>query len=425
MDDTIAKTIEQDGFARVLVELNGTGAAARSSARDVSKFFAPVSRWQSDSEDGLLKSNALVADVPLKGAQLRRAASPSMQSTKLRVFPLLGLAIGMVTRQGAEGLEASNAVGAMVPVEQPRLIRPVHAVLTAQTQQVSWGVERLRAPELWQLGFTGEGVIVGHVDTGIDASHPALKKALHAFARLELNGDLTEGGKPFDSGDHGTHTAGTIAGRPGPHGTFGVAPGAKLASAMVIEGGDVITRIIGGIEWALGQGARIVSASLGLPGSSPAFRALINGIRANNALPVFAVGNEGPNTSRYPGNYNTVLSIGASNNADSVAWFSGSQKFLHHKVPMLCAPGEKVVSCVPGGRLAEMDGTSMATPHIAGLAALLLSAQPNASLADIESAIVDSCAAPSGWSPDRGGAGIPDAVVALQILRGGAGGGGN
>lgn len=425
MSGTIDEIIAQDGFARVIVSLSGNGAAARKSGRDITKYFQPVRVWQSDSGSGLLESAMAVgaSQVRSSSSARKRAASPTMQSEKLRVYPLLGLAIGTVTQEGAAGLRQDAAVSEMIPVEQPRLIRPVHAepVAAAAVAALSWGVKKLRAPELWAQGITGKGVIVGHVDTGVDGKHPALKKAIHAFARLELNGDLTEGVKPFDTGDHGTHTAGTIVGRPGAWGSFGVAPGAKLASAMVIEGGDVITRIIGGIEWALEQGARIVSASLGLPGTGPAFRVLINGIRANGALPIFAVGNEGPNTSRYPGNYNTVLSIGAVEEPGGVAWFSGSQKFgppARRRVPDLCAPGMGVISCIPGGQFASMDGTSMATPHVAGIAALLLSAEPSASLADIETAIIDSCIAPAGWNAELGGKGVPDAVQALALLRG-------
>lgn len=424
MDEHLNKIIESDGFARVIVTLKSTGAAATKDGDAIEKFFAAPDEWQGTEEPGRLFSPGVLMQDVLTGNEAARAVSPTRHEDRIKVFPRLGLAIGTVDRAGAASLERSAAVGELIPVEQPRLIRPTRATLAAAAPGVSWGVQKIRAPELWEMGHTGEGVIVGHVDTGVDHSHPALQGAIAAFARMELNGDLTEGDDPFDSGDHGTHTAGTIVGRSGAHGTFGVAPGAKLVSAMVIEGGDVITRIIGGIEWAIEQGARVMSASLGLRGSGPAFRALVNGIRANNVLPVFAVGNEGPNTSRYPGNYQTVLSVGAVDEGDKVAWFSGSQSFgapTNRIVPDLCAPGVEVVSCIPGGKLAEMDGSSMATPHIAGLAALLLSAEPDASIADIESAIVDSCVKPVDWDAQRGGAGVPDAVEALRILRGGTG----
>src|SRR5204863_1085458 len=95
----------------------------------------------------------------------------------------------------------------------------------------------------------------------------------------------------------------------------------------------------------------------------------------------FAVGNEGPNTSRSPGNYANVLSIGAMDDRDRVADFSSSQRFQRDTnplVPDLVGPGVGVLSCIPNNGYAEMDGSSMATPHIAGLAALLLQASPDA-----------------------------------------------
>lgn len=240
MDESIHRTIEADGFARVLVTLNALGAAAEAAGRDISQYFVPVADWQSESQDGRLISPTIAGVYkPLVGGAAKRAASPTRQSEKLRVYPRLGLAIGTIDQTGAAALARQGAVNEVLSVEQPRLIRPMRAELAAASAETSWGVARIRAPELWAMGHTGEGVIVGHVDTGVDGRHPALHGAIHAFARLELNGDLTPDVPPFDSGDHGTHTAGTILGRSGAHGTFGVAPGAKLASAMVIEGGDV------------------------------------------------------------------------------------------------------------------------------------------------------------------------------------------
>ncbi|MBL8652127.1 MAG: S8 family serine peptidase [Sphingopyxis sp.] len=422
MNAIVDQRIAEEGSARVLVSLSTTSASASKKAgRDISKYFAPVKKWQKESEPGYLDSLPVVENRSSGATPPDEALSPTAPTQKLRVFPLLGLAIGVVTRAGADGLAASAAVSDMVPVEELRLIRPVAAELAAVSPEVSWGLQRLEVPALWNQGHFGQGVIVGHVDTGIDGTHPSLAGAIHRFARAELNGDIVEDVAAVDSGDHGTHTAGTIAGRTTAFGTFGVAPQATLASAMVIEGGDVITRIIAGIEWAIAQGSVILSASLGLPGTSPVFRALINGIRANGVLPVIAVGNEGVTRTRYPGNYDTVLSVGAVDDSDAVAWFSGSQAFgppNRRTVPHLCGPGVAVVSCIPGGQLAKMDGTSMATPHIAGLAALLKSAEPNADMADIETAILGSCTLPGSWPVGRGGKGIPNGVRALELLRG-------
>ena len=236
-----------------------------------------------------------------------------------------------------------------------------------------------------------------------------------------MAGDQVPNALPTDSDDHGTHTAGTIVGRAGLKGAFGVAPEAQVASAMVIEGGQVIDRILAGMDWVIGEGVHIMSMSLGLRGFTPAFQSVIDALRAANVLPVIAVGNEGPNTSRSPGNYANVLSVGAMDSGNQVADFSGSQQFnrpINPLCPALVAPGVEVLSCVPGNKYKTMDGSSMATPHVAGLAALLLQARPTATANDLERAIVGSCVLPAGMPAARGSHGVPDAVRAFEILTG-------
>jgi subtilisin family serine protease len=192
---------------------------------------------------------------------------------------------------------------------------------------------------------------------------------------------------------------------------------------MVIEGGQVIDRILGGMDWVIGEGVRILSMSLGLRGYTPAFQAIVDALRRANVLPVIAVGNEYPNTSRSPGNYANVLSVGAMDASDKVADFSGSQRFNRVDdplVPDVVAPGVAILSCVPGGKYEEMDGSSMATPHVAGLAALLLQAKPKATATELEEAILRSCSRPAGMPQARGNRGVPDAAKAFGILTGAA-----
>jgi subtilisin family serine protease len=300
-----------------------------------------------------------------------------------------------------------------------RLIRPVSATAATAEPGYTWGLKALGVDTLHQQGITGKGVLVGHLDTGVDASHPALAGVVKVFAEFDSLGNLVPGATPSDSGEHGTHTAGTIAAQPVQGVRFGVAPGAQLASAMVIEGGNVLARILGGLNWVVGQKARVVSMSLGLPGTSDAFLAITRILRARGVLPVFAVGNEGPGTSRYPGNYSEALSVGAMGSAGNVADFSSSQRFKRKKdpvVPDLLGSGVAVISCVPGGKYMQMSGTSMATPHIAGLAALLMEAKPNKTIDQIEAAIFASCTLKPGMLASRANRGFPNAVKALGLV---------
>ena len=401
------------GYAKVIVALRPQVAAAAVAAaeKSLSSYFSAPSQPE-------------VASLALSA---RRSASKGFARPKavaaraVRVYPRLGLALGFVTPQGAAGLAADVRVGAIVPAPELSLIKPVEMLPAKAAAGTTWGIDRLRVSKLWNAGITGKGVVVGHLDTGVDASHPALQGALAAFAEFDHAGDQVTGANPWDSGEHGTHTAGTIAGRASGGGQIGVAPDAKLASAMVIEGGQVIDRILAGMEWILGHNARILSMSLGLRGFTPAFQVIIDALRNQNVLPVIAVGNEGVLTSRSPGNYANVLSVGACDSNDRIPVFSSSQSFdraADPLVPDIVAPGVDVLSCIPNGGYARMNGSSMSTPHVAGLAALLLQAMPGANVAALEAAIFGSCSRPAGMPKDRANRGVPDAPRAITALTG-------
>jgi subtilisin len=409
MAGSLEETLAGVGYAKVIVALKPTLAASSSKAALEQHFMIP-------SEPQMESLMAVAA----RSASKRSGHPRPLEEHKMRVYPHLGLALGFVDRSGANALAASNQVEQVVEAPELSLIRPFARRSARLAAAPTWGIKRLKVDKLWAQGIKGKGVIVGHLDTGIDGTHPALKDAIAAFAEFDLAGDQVPGARPTDSGEHGTHTAGTIVGRSVPKGAFGVAPEAKVASAMVIEGGQVIDRILAGMDWVIGEGAQILSMSLGLRGFTPAFQTVVTALRNANVLPVIAVGNEGPNTSRSPGNYDTVLAVGAMDASDEVADFSGSQRFNRPGdplVPDLVAPGVDVLSCVPNDRYAKMDGSSMATPHVAGVAALLLSAELAATADQLEQAILGSCVRPSSMLERRGNRGVPDAVAALNILR--------
>jgi len=421
----IEESIASVGYAKVIVALApgqvGAGlestaggdesAAALSAAAQLQNNFIVPSEAQQES----LALNARAA----ASRKFERKVDPATR--RVRIYPHLGLAIGYVDANGIAALEASPAAASIVKAPELSLIRPTAIRPAKPKKTLTWGLRRLGVEAMWRAGFDGKGVVIGHLDTGIDGKHPSLKGAIFEFAEFDFLGDKVPNAKPHDSGDHGTHTAGTIVGRSGPKGSFGVAPGAKVASGLVIEGGQVIERILSGMDWIIERGCPILSMSLGLRGFTTAFEQIVNALRTAGVLPIIAVGNEGPLTSRSPGNYDTVLSVGAIDAADRVASFSSSQRFNRPAdplVPDLVAPGVGVLSCVPGGKFAEMDGTSMATPHVAGLAALLRQASPNSSMGEIEQAILDSCQRSASMPQARANRGVPDGPRAFELLTG-------
>ena len=410
---SLEETVSAIGYAKVIVALNVPRAAAATAVPEsaiAGHFMVP----------DVAQAESLAVSATRSASRSFKRAEPPTER-RVRVYQHLGLAIGYVNANGLAGLEADPQVGKVEKAPELSLIRPKVVQSAKLGVGPTWGIKRLKADRLWAAGFTGKGVLVGHLDTGVDGKHPALKGAIGKFAEFDMAGDQVPNAPPTDSDEHGTHTAGTIAGRAGLKGSFGVAPQAQLASAMVIEGGQVIDRILAGMDWLIGEGVHIMSMSLGLRGFTPAFQSVIDALRAADVLPVIAVGNEGPNTSRSPGNYANVLSVGAMDSGDRVAGFSGSQRFnrpINPLCPALVAPGVGVLSCVPGNKFKSMDGSSMATPHVAGLAALLLQARPTATANDLERAIVGSCSLPAGLPAARGSNGVPDAVRAFEILTG-------
>lgn len=335
-------------------------------------------------------------------------------------FPNLGVCLGTVDRQALARLRQTAGVAQVLGAPPLSMIRPRRVAAATLTRRTTWGLEALGIPRLWAQGLDGSGVKIGHLDTGVDGKHPALRRALAAFAKFDDFGrQVRPAPAAHDTDEHGTHTAGTIAGRPVQGKSIGVAPGALLCSAIVIEGGDVVARVLGGMDWAVAQGVRVLSMSLGFRGWWDDFVPITRILRARGVLPVFAVGNEGPGTSRSPGNYPEALSVGALDRRRRVAAFSSSDRFRRRRdpiVPDLLAPGVDVISARPRGGYQSMDGTSMGTPHVAGLAALLWQARPDAGVARVERAILRSCALPRGASPARCGRGVPDAAKALRLL---------
>jgi subtilisin len=309
------------------------------------------------------------------------------------------------------------------PANPFSLIRPIAAADSGMPGTHTWGLDATAVPDLWAQGLTGVGVKVAHLDTGVDAGHPALANAVTEFAEFDLTGRIIADAKVSDSDQrdgHGTHTAATIAGRAVDGHHVGVAPGAELCAAMVIEGGDAVARILGGMDWAVGLGVRVLSMSLGIRGLVADFLDIVQVLRDSGVLPVIAVGNEGPGTSRSPGNYPNALSVGACDAAGEVADFSSSQRFKRRTQPLtpdLVAPGVDVISAKPGGCWRTLSGSSMATPHVAGLAALLMQARPQASIAQVERAIFRS-AQRGAMDRERVNRGAVHAGRALTALTG-------
>ena len=259
-----------------------------------------------------------------------------------------------------------------------------------------WNLNAVEAPEAWAAGYTGQGITVAVIDTGIDLDHPDLVHNLYVNAGEipgngiddDRNGFVDDvSGYDFVSGDaraedgngHGTHVAGTIAAANNGIGATGVAPDAKILPVRVLDdaGRGSDGSVAAGIRYAADMGAQIINLSLG-GGYSSRILAAIEYAASAGSLIVAAAGNESASNPSYPArhsaNSTSVISVGAHDSRGNTASFSnevGSSRAVQ-----VDAPGVSIYSTHLRGGYGRLSGTSMASPHVAGVAALTLSANP-------------------------------------------------
>ncbi|HYJ67837.1 MAG TPA: S8 family serine peptidase [Nocardioidaceae bacterium] len=266
---------------------------------------------------------------------------------------------------------------------------------TAVALDPATGVEQTGAPQAWDRGYDGTGTTVAVLDGGYDSEHPDLAGQIAAAQ------DFTGSGSAEDDSGHGTHVASTIAGTGAADPSkAGMAPGAKLLVGKVLRFGSGQTSwIVDGMEWAVDQGADVVNMSLGSSEptdcTDPMAQAATNLSAQTETLFVIAAGNNGiRETVASPGCADGVLTVGAVDADGQPADFSSRGAVLgdHRIKPDISAPGVGIVGAQadsPGGiHYIAMSGTSMATPHVAGAAALVRQAHPDWTAQQVEAALV-------------------------------------
>lgn len=289
-----------------------------------------------------------------------------------------------------------------------------------QGQTIPYGVNLVNAPDFWdRYDKRGDGVKVCVIDTGLRTSHEDIE-GISSLTGTNDNDLVTPWDE--DTGSHGTHVTGTIAAQDNSAGVIGVAPDAGIHVIRVFDdsGQFSASSLVEAMNACGEAGAKIISMSLGGTSSNIAEQWAVNSLQNQGILLVAASGNDGngANSVEYPAGYEAVMSVGALDESVQIASFS-----THNTAVDIAGPGVAVLSTTANNdrSYAEYSGTSMATPHVAAVAALLWSQFPQASVEEIRTALQESASDSGACGKDRlFGHGLVDATAAADYLENGS-----
>src|SRR5699024_1570518 len=351
---------------------------------------------------------------------------------------------------------AFDEVEKILPNEEREIISPVETEgEPVDDDDIEWNVDRVNAPQAWDMGYDGTGTVIASIDTGVQWAHPALKEKYrgydsesdevdHSFSWYDATAGESE---PYDDQGHGTHTIGTmVGGESDGSNQVGVAPGAKFISVKAFtEAGGSDADLLDAAEWIMAPtdedgneradlAPDVVNNSWGGgPGLDEWYRDDVKEWRNAEIFPEFSAGNVdlfnpgGPESIAAPANYPESFATGATDKDDDLADFSLQGPSPYDEVkPDISAPGVSIRSAMPGDEYGLNDGTSMAGPAVSGVAALLRQVNSNISVEAMEE-VLTSTATPLTdeefpESPNNGyGHGLVDAQNAISSLEDGLG----
>ncbi len=392
VDPQILAELEVDGATDFIVMMK--------EQADLSGAFSMVD-WDARGQyvyDRLLETAnrtqaALRADLAQEGLSYQ----PFIAANGLMVY---GGGLDLVNELSARTDVAYLLANRSVPLVEPESASP------SSPEALTWGVQAVNADDVWTIdGVTGEGIVVANIDTGVEWTHEALDDQYRGgpgdhdynwFMPTEGCAGQTE---PCDNDGHGTHTMGTMVGSTDPSDPvnategIGVAPGAQWIACKGCETngcsfkalltcGDWITAPwdLDGLNPDPSKRPHVVNNSWGGGGGDFWYGGVVGAWRASGIFPQFSAGNSGPacSTTGSPGDYDQAFGAAAVAENLTIAGFSsrGPAVVTGNRQPDIAAPGAAVRSSLPGNSYGDLSGTSMASPHVSGVVALIWSAQP-------------------------------------------------
>ncbi|GAB9474759.1 hypothetical protein Gpo141_00011876 [Globisporangium polare] len=399
----VHRALRKDGKVNLVIELTQTTESTLESIKE-SAFSSRTAKVQAVKDK-------LQAQSKIASAEVTKVLS--QESTGLHGGFKNFWISNQVTIEGAsfelvEKLAGLDSVGTvreqqMIKIEKPQVVDDSKELVGQE-----WGVKKIGANKVWADGNIGQGVIVGAIDTGVRGTHETLKRNF-----LGKNGwydPELQSADPYDIDGHGSHTMATIAGAKG----VGVAPGAQWIACKGCrvyeyeDGPDVGCSeedLLVCAEFMLcptdhlgenpdcSKAPRVVSNSWGGGQGDFFYKGAVDAWIKAGIVPVFAQGNDGRkgcNTADSPGDYPSVIGVGATTSVDALAAFSGKGPTVGgRRKPDISAPGQQVRAATNTSDTDYMtiSGTSMATPHVSGAVALLLSAQPDMAVDEVKVAL--------------------------------------
>jgi len=364
------------------------------------KNFRNTSESASITAVGSVEVNSIsVAKSPMK--------IKNQKSGSENQFEVIRLDLRDISNAGlSKAINSLHALGSVVLAE-PNYEMNAIGVPNDPRWPSLWGLEKIGAPAAWDSWQGDSNFTVAVIDTGIDYNHEDLKDSIWKNTKEIAANNIDDDGNgyiddvigwnfhwannnPMDGNGHGTHCAGTVAGKGNNGvGVAGVSWNAKLMPVKVLSdsGSGYNFDIYEGIMYALNNGAKVTSNSYGGGGASSLMATALTAAKNKGVLFVAAAGNESAATSSYPAyyskTYDNVLSIASTDKLDALSSFSNYGDGVN-----IAAPGSDIVSTVPNNGYQSYSGTSMATPHVAGLATLIWSKNPNLTYLQVKDAIL-------------------------------------
>lgn len=421
ISSALYKRFEKEGKVTFLIKMKSQANLQQAATAAEKRAKASVMTVKKAKE---IKRSAVLTSLRTKAERTQKDLKSFLEkeekkgtAKKVESFYIVnGIAV-TATKDVMEKAASFPEVEKVLPNQKIKLgntEKPTVESKTTADRTPASNIEQVHAPDVWKKRYKGKGAVVASIDTGVEWDHPALKTKYRGYNPSKPNSpdnefnwfDAVSNKKtPYDDLGHGTHVTGTMVGsEAGGKNQIGVAPTAKwiAVKAFSEEGGDEKSLLAAG-EWILApkdakgkahpeKAPDVVNNSwAGERGLDEWYLDIVKAWRAADIFPAFAAGNVsefepgGPGSVENPSNYPQSFAIGAVDSSNALADFSLQGPSPYDEIkPDISAPGVSIRSAYPGHKYAAMNGTSMATPHVSGIVALMREANPDLTVDEIE-----------------------------------------